>query len=144
MLHIEEYKRYKEEEILPLYRAAGWQRYAGDPALLARAYDHSLKVLAAYSGGRLAGVIRAVGDGCSILYIQDILVEPALRRQGIGMALLKAMLEAYPQVYQTVLLTDDRPETADFYRAACLERAGDRGCTAFFRMAGMEEQGGGQ
>ena len=119
------------EELLSLYQLAGWVRYTQNPAMLREAYANSLCALTACRDGTLAGAVRAVGDGASILYIQDLLVRPSCRRQGIGGALLRAMLARYPQVYQKVLLTDDREDTCAFYRSLGFERAARFGCTAF-------------
>ena len=78
---IREYRGYREEEILPLYEQVGWTSYTARPAMLENAFRHSLKVLAAYEGKMLVGLIRVVGDGYSIVYIQDILVLPACQRK---------------------------------------------------------------
>ena len=53
----------------------------------------------------------------SVLYVQDILVEPGWQRRGVGRALMKAVLERYAHVLQVVLLTDDGPEQLAFYRS---------------------------
>lgn len=84
----------------------------------------------------LIGLIRAVGDGVSILYIQDVLVAPEHQRKGVGKKLLQAMLAQYPSIYQTVLMTDNIPERAAFYRACGFTAAADMGCCAFIRMPG--------
>ena len=49
-----------------------------------------------------------VGDGYTILYIQDLLVHPDFARQGIGSRLLLRILGKYESVYQKILLTDDQ------------------------------------
>ena len=72
-MEIIEYQTYREEEILPLYTSVGWTAYTDDPAALERGFRHSLLVLAAWEDGELAGLIRAVGDGATIVFIQDIL-----------------------------------------------------------------------
>ena len=72
-MEIIEYQTYREEEILPLYASVGWTAYTDDPAALERGFRHSLLVLAAWEDGELAGLIRAVGDGATIVFIQDIL-----------------------------------------------------------------------
>ena len=72
-----------EAALLELYGAAGWQAYLA-PGLLREAYSRSLYALGAFDGGRLVGAVRAVGDGCTIILIQDLLVLPEYRRRGIG------------------------------------------------------------
>ena len=61
--------------------------------------------------------MRAVGDGQTILYIQDILVLQQYRRHGIGRTMVKMLLDAYPNVRQRVLLTDETPEMHGFYES---------------------------
>ena len=38
--------------------------------------------MAAYDEDRLVGLIRVVGDGLTIVFIQDLLVYPQYQRQG--------------------------------------------------------------
>ena len=93
-MEIREYTEYREDEILRLYAAVGWSAYTSDPAALRRGYQNSLLTLAAYENGELLGVIRAVGDGATVVFIQDLLVFPARQRRGVGSALLQALLTA--------------------------------------------------
>ena len=82
--------------------------------MLRQAYAHSIFTLTAYDKDVLAGVVQLVDDGASILCVQDLPVRPAYQRRGIGSELLCRALAQYPQVYQTVLLTDDTEKTRFF------------------------------
>ncbi|MBQ8312245.1 MAG: GNAT family N-acetyltransferase [Clostridia bacterium] len=117
-----------------LYRSVGWTSYLRRPNLLEEAYARSLKALAAYEDEQLVGIIRAVGDGVSILYIQDLLVHPAHQRKGIGTRLLNEILGSFPDVNQTVLITDDTDETICFYEAAGFRKVQQVGCCSFIRL----------
>ena len=64
--------------------------------MLKEAYAHSLKIYAAYVNNKLAGIIRVVGDGASVVFVQDLLVYPECQRQGIGTALLKMIMFLQP------------------------------------------------
>ena len=55
-------------------------------------------ILAAYEGNQLLGIIRSVGDGHSIVFVQDILVFQGHQRKGVGSALLQAILDRYSHV----------------------------------------------
>ncbi len=106
------------EAVLPLYEAVGWTNYTQNPTMLKEAYKNSLHILAALNEeGKLLGVLRAVGDGASILFIQDILVTPEYQHQGIGTKLLQQTLEKYKTVYQIQLATDDSTKTVSFYES---------------------------
>lgn len=110
-------ENYPEEAVLDLYRSVGWSAYYQAPETLRRAFDASLCIFAAYEDSRLVGLIRAVGDGQTILFIQDILVHPGYQRRGIGRMLMAAMVQRYAHVRQIQLLTDDQPNTVGFYQA---------------------------
>ena len=119
--------------IFQLYHNTGWIHYTNNPPMLEAAVRHSLKVLVAWEGDVLTGVIRAVGDGASILHIQDIIVEPEHRRKGIGTALLCAMDDLYPDVYQKILLTDDQPSKLAFYENCGFAKSKSFRCVAMVK-----------
>ena len=124
-------KSYDEGAVLALYAAVGWTNYTQRPEMLRRAFAGSLCTLCAYDGGRIAGLVRAVGDGASVLCVQDLLVLPEYQRRGLGSRLLRELLARYPDVYQTMLLTDDTPEHAAFYERAGFTNAAKYGCGAY-------------
>ncbi|EKQ05915.1 GNAT family N-acetyltransferase [Lacticaseibacillus paracasei] len=119
-------------EVLALYKSIGWSMYTRDPARLERALTYSLMVLGAYEGKQLVGLIRAVGDGETILFIQDLLVLPEYQRRGIGKQLIEALLARFHEVRQRVLLTDDDPKTRSFYKAAGFVESQQMGVIAFY------------
>ncbi len=133
-LAIRDYAPYREGEILPLYESVGWTNYTRDPKMLESAYRNSLLALGAYEGEKLVGVVRTVGDGCSIVWIQDILVLPDYQRKGIGTALMKAVLERFVHVYQIELATDDTEKTKAFYRSLGFSPLHEIGCCGFLKM----------
>ena len=100
--------------------------------MLKGAYKNSLHILAALNEeGKLLGVLRAVGDGASILFIQDILVDPAYQHPGIGTALLQKTLEKYKHVYQIQLATDDSTKTVSFYESNGFTSLTSLNCVSF-------------
>ena len=56
-----------------------------------------------------------VGDGTSIIYIQDILVLNAYQNKGIASQLMQIILSEYKHVRQKVLLTEEAPHVRYFY-----------------------------
>ena len=132
-MEIKEYKTYKEDEILKLYAAVGWTAYTEDPPALERGFQNSLLVLAAYEGGVLIGLIRVVGDGTTVVFVQDLLVAPQKQRQGVGTALLKAVLDRYSDVRQLLLATDNTPKTVAFYKSLGFSELSELGCCGFMR-----------
>ena len=133
-MEIRAYTEYNEAEILGLYASVGWTAYTDDPAALRNGFANSLLTLAAYEEAALAGLIRVVGDGHTIVFVQDILVRPQFQRRGIGSALLQAVLNRYAGVRQIELLTDDTPETAVFYRSMGFRELTELGCRGFMKI----------
>ncbi|HLU86050.1 MAG TPA: GNAT family N-acetyltransferase [Vicingaceae bacterium] len=116
-LKFSEEKMLSQADLLSLYNDANWLAYTNSPDLLQQAVSNSLYVLTAWENEQLVGLIRLVGDGLTIVYIQDILVMKSHKRRKIGSLLLQKALEKYKNVRQKVLLTDDNEETRGFYEA---------------------------
>ena len=54
--------------------------------------NHSFSGVVAIDRNKVIGMARTVGDGCLILYIQDVVVTPPHRSKGIGQALIRAVI----------------------------------------------------
>ncbi|HEM3450824.1 GNAT family N-acetyltransferase [Streptococcus suis] len=119
------------QAVLNLYDSVGWTNYTDRPTMLQKALEHSLFVLAAFDGDRLVGLLRAVGDGHSIVFIQDILVLPTYQRQGIGRHLLEQAITHFPEIYQLHLLTDNTEKTRSFYEAIGFTAVDSLDCVAY-------------
>jgi len=133
-MEIREYQTYNESEILALYTSVGWSAYTDNPQVLQKGFANSLLVLVAYEEEQLLGIIRVVGDGCTIVFIQDILVYPKYQRKGIGTVLLKAVLEKYEHVRQIELATDNTSKTIAFYESMGFQKMSEIGCCGFIKM----------
>lgn len=132
-MEIKEYAAYREEEIVRLYSAAGWTAYTENLSALREGFARSLLVLAAYEGDELLGLLRAVGDGATIVFIQDLLVFPRQQRRGVGTALVRAAAERFRGVRQIELCTDDTPEAKAFYRSLGFREFPELGCCGFMK-----------
>ena len=115
--------------VLDLYASVGWSNYTNRPQKLEQAFHQSLFVIAAYDDEELVGLIRAVGDGLTIVFIQDLLVYPHYQRQGIGRGLLQQTLERFKDVYQIQLATEQSDKNLAFYRELGFRRQEDFDCT---------------
>lgn len=134
-MEIKEYQTYNEQEIIDLYQSVGWTNYTSCPEMLEEAYKNSLCILGAFEKEKLVGVVRVVGDGISIVFVQDILVLPKYQRKGVGSALMRAVLEKYASVYQVELLTDSTEKSKAFYSSVGLVPVSELGCSAYIRMS---------
>lgn len=77
-----------DQEILDLYRSVGWSAYLQQPQNTLDALANSA-VLWATTDDHLIGLIRGVTDGHTILYIQDLLVDPVYQQQHVGTTLME-------------------------------------------------------
>ena len=133
-MEIRELTTFELDVLLDLYNRVGWTNYTQRPEMLKKAYENSLLILGAYDGDKLVGIIRTVGDGSSVVFIQDILVYPEYQRKGIGTRLLREVMDRYSSVYQMELMTDNTAKTVSFYQSVGFVKADDMGCCAFIKM----------
>lgn len=114
-----------QAELVELYTSVGWATYTRDAERLYSAVNRSLRVVCAREEGRLVGLARVVGDGLTIVYLQDILVPPSHQRRGVGRRLMEAVLGPFADVRQQVLITDDEPGQRSFYESMGFTEIGD-------------------
>lgn len=102
-------------EIVALYRAGGWwqEEWTSDgiPALIAGSFCF----VVATDDGRAVGMGRAISDGCSDAYLQDIVVLPAYRRRGIGDAIVEKLATFCKEKGLTWIGLIAQPGTVPFY-----------------------------
>ena len=119
------------EQLIELYASVGWRAYTGQPRRLLRAVEKSHQVFTVWQGEELVALLRTVGDGETIVYIQDLLVKPEHQRQGLGRWLLGEFQENNFDIRQKVLLTDGVEENIAFYHSCGWQNAAERGIAAF-------------
>ena len=72
--------------------AVGWSN-AFDWALVPASLERSLFGVVAVAAEDVIGMGRLVGDGVMYFYVQDVAVRPEFQRQGIGRAIVNALLD---------------------------------------------------
>lgn len=122
-------------EILALYETVGWTNYTNRPERLRTGYAGSLAVWGAFAGDKLVGIARAVGDGATIVFVQDLIVVPSYQRRGIGKQLMQAVIERFSDVYQMELLTDDGSGACALYERLGFTCSDAMGCVAYIRVS---------
>jgi spermidine synthase len=86
-----------EEDFISLYKEAGWwsPEYDADTSFIEAVVAGSAAFAAAFSAdGRMVGMGRAVSDGCSDAYIQDVVVARDFRGKGIGGRIERLLVES--------------------------------------------------
>ena len=132
-MEFSEEKKIDLDALFELYTAVGWSAYTKDIQQLALGIQQSLKVITVWDEQQLIGLIRSVGDGETILYIQDLLVHPDYQNMGIGTQLIEKMVQAYPKVRQKVLLTENEQQTRRFYEKCQFQSVATQEMICFYR-----------
>lgn len=132
-MEFSEEKKIDLDALFALYTAVGWPAYTKDIQQLALGIQQSLEVITVWHEQQLIGLIRSVGDGETILYIQDLLVHPAYQNKGIGTQLIEKMVQAYPKVRQKVLLTENEQRTRRFYEKCQFQSVATQEMICFYR-----------
>ncbi len=102
--------------------------------MLEQAVKASLWQLAVYDEKELVAYIRLVGDGHSVIFVQDLLVRPDYQRQGIGRKLLTEALATFPTVYQRLLVTERSEKNLAFYQSLGFVELSEQACTGMIYM----------
>lgn len=79
------------EEYNELRRAAGWQAFPRRQC--ESGLQASLFCVCVRQQERIVGMGRIVGDGAIYFYLQDVVVRPECRGQGVGRAIVDRLLE---------------------------------------------------
>lgn len=116
-------KDLSQIDLLALYESVGWTSYTKDPMNLQQAVYNSTAVISAWQDNELIGLTRGISDCISILYIQDLLVKPEWQTRKVGTRLLTSLMNQFPNVRQTVLLTDNTKTLQSFYEQSGFKRA---------------------
>jgi ribosomal protein S18 acetylase RimI-like enzyme len=98
-------------DVRRLYDGAGWWP-KWDVADIQRAIDATIGV-GAWDGERLVGFSRALSDGVHRAYIEDVVIDPDYRGQGIGEKLVALLVEQLNDVHITSLFCE--PVRVGFY-----------------------------
>ena len=123
-----------KDSVYKLYSNVGWIAYTCDMDRLMKAIENSLRVITAWDQGKLVALLRIVGDGYSIIYIQDILILEDYQRMGLGSKMLRLILDDYSDVRQIILATDDTEKTKSFYENNGFRQAKDYDCISYMKI----------
>jgi ribosomal protein S18 acetylase RimI-like enzyme len=94
----------------------GWSHRVGDEDGFRMLIDNSTIVLVAVVERQVVGFARAITDRLSNGYISMLIVDPAYRKQGIGRALIEAIL-AYGVPGVTWVLRAGREDAPEFFQS---------------------------
>ncbi|MCE7782020.1 GNAT family N-acetyltransferase [Staphylococcus xylosus] len=119
------------ENLKNLYASVGWWNYLSTDYNIQELIKNMDYVATVWNGSELIGLIRALSDDCSVVFIQDILIKPQYQRQGIGRKLITMTLNRYKHVRQIILITDNNEKTNDFYQSLNMNKLESYHCNGF-------------
>ena len=111
-------KEVPADELISLYKAAGWWNdLPSERETLPRLVKNSLCFVSVRTGeGTLIGMGRAISDGASDAYLQDIFIEKPYRKMGIGSHIVSMLTASCREKEISWIGLIANPGTADFYR----------------------------
>ena len=94
------------ERILALLKETSWASHY-TPEIVRGTIENSL-CMGVYCGGGQIGYARCVTDYTTVFYLEDVVIDPEYRKEGLGKLLVKTILE-HEAVCQLkgILVTDD-------------------------------------
>ena len=109
---------WPKEQIVELYKSGGWweEHYDADglDALIKGSFAFAIAVDA--PTGLAIGMGRALSDGVSDAWLQDIVVLDAYRKRGVGRAIIKKLLEHCQAKGLTWIGLVAEPGSKEFYK----------------------------
>ena len=104
-------------EIEQLYRVAGWWKEEYDASELPLLIRSSFVFIVALNidTGKAVGMGRAISDGISDAYLQDLVVLPEYRNLGVGTRMVRALVETCISRGITWIALIAEPGTENFY-----------------------------
>jgi ribosomal protein S18 acetylase RimI-like enzyme len=91
-LRIEVVKTARTESIVDLYQDAGWWEEGWNQEVIPAMVANSFRFVGLFDGDELVGMGRALSDGVSDAYIQDIVVRTDYRGLGWGMRIVNRLV----------------------------------------------------
>jgi len=103
--------------LLELYKAGGWWHKDQDPKHIPELVRSSFAFAIAVHdpSGRTVGMGRAISNGISDAYLQDLVILPEFRRLGAGKKIVEELLRFCISRHITWIALIAEPGTDDFY-----------------------------
>jgi ribosomal protein S18 acetylase RimI-like enzyme len=116
-------KDIDKKQLQDLFLSVEWSS-GNYPDQLKLAILNSHKVVTAWDGGELVGLMNCLSDGVMTAYFHYLLVKPAYHSKGIGKRLVSIMLDEYKDFARKVLIAYDNE--VEFYKKCGFEEGVDK------------------
>lgn len=116
-------KEFDKTQLQDLFLSVQWSS-GNYPDQLQIAMRNSDKVISAWDGDKLVGLVNALSDGIMTAYFHYLLVRPEYQSKGIGEQLMSRILNNYKDYARKVLIAYDKE--IPFYQKCGFEIGKDK------------------
>lgn len=97
---------FQETDLESLFLSVGWSsgKY---PSQLKIAMKNSDRVISAWDGEKLVGLMNSMSDRIMNVYFHYLLIRPEYQGQGLGKKIVKKMLDYYQDFARKILIAYD-------------------------------------
>lgn len=95
------------DQLSEMYSIVGWNKDGSRtvPALQ-KMLEKTSHYVTAFEGSKLIGFGRVISDDIFLFQLSDVMVRPEFRKRGIGLQILKQLLDALPPNANTIRMID--------------------------------------
>ena len=107
--------KINKNELIELYKSVGWTADVNNIDNLRKGMKKS-HVIAAYEDKKLIGLVRALSDYATVVYVQDLLVASDYQGKRVGKSLMHHLLNYFGSVGQIIVTAKNDERTGKFFR----------------------------
>lgn len=122
--------RLTKHELIKLYSSVDWQKDVENIDNLKKGLRKSF-VIAAYEDKKLVGLVRALSDFSTVVYVQDLLVCPEFQGKRIGKTLMLHLLNYFAAVGQIIIAAKPNNDARKFFHYLGFQEGCDRHLSAY-------------
>ena len=107
--------KINKNELIELYKSVGWTADVNNIDNLRKGMKKSY-VIAAYEDKKLIGLVRALSDYATVVYVQDLLVASDYQGKRVGKSLMHHLLNYFGSVGQFIVTARNDERIGKFFR----------------------------
>lgn len=107
--------KINKNELIELYKSVGWTADVNNIDNLRKGMKKSY-VIAAYEDKKLIGLVRALSDYATVVYVQDLLVASDYQGKRVGKNLMHHLLNYFGSVGQIIVTAKNDERIGKFFR----------------------------
>lgn len=107
--------KINKNELIELYKSVGWTADVNNIDNLRKGMKKSY-VIAAYEDKKLIGLVRALSDYATVVYVQDLLVASDYQGTRVGKSLMHHLLNYFGSVGQIIVTARNDERIGKFFR----------------------------